>query len=168
MKLDGRSSSEIAERLEVKRRTVYLWFGDQLVKAELARQLSNVNQHFSERLAEAGLSAVRVLQELAVAELATPVDPATKLKAAQELLRHAEGQEGPADDGRGALRADLYLNPPEGSLAAKILTMTPKQLNALDDHVAKEVAAGNLPASMIKRQPELAAPRAPRSSRSPD
>ena len=43
MRIEGRSSEEIARELEVEKRTVYLWFSDPRIKAELADQVDRVN-----------------------------------------------------------------------------------------------------------------------------
>jgi hypothetical protein len=39
MRLEGRTTDEVCSALEIKTRTLYLWFSDPLVKAELQAQL---------------------------------------------------------------------------------------------------------------------------------
>jgi len=50
MRIEGVPSDEICERLGIERRTLYLWFGDPLVKAELTRQLARVDELFAGQL----------------------------------------------------------------------------------------------------------------------
>src|SRR5215207_3864072 len=47
MRIEGVPSDEICERLGIERRTLYLWFVDPLVKAELTRQLARVDELFA-------------------------------------------------------------------------------------------------------------------------
>lgn len=74
MKVEGRRISYMAEALGVKDRTLHLWFSDDLVKAEVARLLSRVEDVFVEARATAGL---RALNELS----AFSETPATRIQA---------------------------------------------------------------------------------------
>ena len=86
MRLEGASTEEICEALEVQPRTVYLWFGNPLVKAEQARQLRNVTELFVEKLASAGIAAMDQLMEMASQPTQGPMTPELKLKVLREML----------------------------------------------------------------------------------
>ncbi len=89
MRIEGRSTEQICAALEVERRTVYLWFSDPLVKAELAGQVDHVNELFAERLAGAGLKALEALCEMASQPAHGDLTPETKLRALREVLDRA-------------------------------------------------------------------------------
>ncbi len=56
MRIEGRSTEQISRALEVRPRTLYIWFSDPLVKQALAEQLERFNELFAERYAAACLS----------------------------------------------------------------------------------------------------------------
>jgi hypothetical protein len=60
MCIEGRSTEQISRALEVKPRTLYIWFSDPLVKRELAEQLQRFNEIFAERYAAVCLAAIDV------------------------------------------------------------------------------------------------------------
>src|SRR5829696_6558727 len=64
MRLEGVSTQQIAETLDVQKRTVYLWFSDPLVKAELGVRLEQINEMFAEKLASAAVSALTELKAM--------------------------------------------------------------------------------------------------------
>jgi hypothetical protein len=86
MKIEGVPTEQICERLDVEKRTVYLWFSDPLVKTELQVQLLHINATFAERLAAAGAVAFEQLTELAAAPVEGPVTPQMKLELVREIL----------------------------------------------------------------------------------
>lgn len=86
MRIEGVPTEEICDRLDVEKRTVYLWFSDPLVKAELVVQLQLVNAAFAERLATAGLVAFEQLRALAEAPVQGPVSPELKLEVLRDIL----------------------------------------------------------------------------------
>lgn len=89
MRVAGASPSAIAETLGVQRRTVYLWFGDPLVKRQLASRTENVNDLIADRLAANALVGLDLLRTFAEAPCDTPVSPQLRLEAIRELLeRH--------------------------------------------------------------------------------
>jgi len=90
LKLSGASGAEIAERVGVERRTVYLWMGDQLVKDELERQLERLNDEVAVRLATAALAGLEQLTELLGQPASRNPDPAEKLAIAKEILGRYE------------------------------------------------------------------------------
>jgi hypothetical protein len=92
MRLEGASTEEICECLEVEKRTVYIWFGDPLVKAELKRQLERINELFAERLASGAVSALEELKRMAEMPVQGQLTPDTKLKVLKELLDRATAQ----------------------------------------------------------------------------
>ena len=89
MRIEGRPPEEIAKELEVEKRTVYLWFSDPRIKAELVGQVDRVNELFAERLAGAGLKALEALCEMASQPTHGDLAPETKLKALREVLDRA-------------------------------------------------------------------------------
>ncbi len=64
MRVAGATPGEIAEQLNVERRTVYVWFSNPLVKDGLQRELGSVNEEFRLRLALLGLDAIDTLHKL--------------------------------------------------------------------------------------------------------
>ena len=55
MRIAGCSNRDIQEEIGVELRTLYLWFGDPLVQAEIDRQLERISGLLAERLAVSGL-----------------------------------------------------------------------------------------------------------------
>jgi hypothetical protein len=89
MRIAGASPSAIAETLGVQRRTVYLWFGDPLVKRQLVSRTENVNDLIADRLAANALVGLDLLRTFAEEPCDTPVSPQLRLEAIRELLeRH--------------------------------------------------------------------------------
>ena len=86
MRLDGRSTDQITETVGIRRRTLYIWFSDPLVKAELTRQLVNVNQLFAEKCAAASLAGIDALMELVRQEPEGPISHETRLEVVRVLL----------------------------------------------------------------------------------
>ena len=87
LRLAGERPQVIAESLGVERRTVYLWFSDQLVKDELERRSRDLAKLITERLADHTLAALSRLREI----IELPLDrasltPAQKLEAIREIL----------------------------------------------------------------------------------
>ena len=73
----------------MQRRTVYLWFGDPLVKRQLASRTENVNDLIADRLAANALVGLDLLRTFAEEPCDTPVSPQLRLEAIRELLeRH--------------------------------------------------------------------------------
>jgi AcrR family transcriptional regulator len=91
MRLDGASTDEICETLDVEKRTVYIWFSDPLVKAELSRQLARINEIFVEKLASTATTAIDQLKEMVEMPVQGPLTPETKLKVVREILDRAAG-----------------------------------------------------------------------------
>jgi hypothetical protein len=89
MRLGGAAVSTIAESLGVKRRTVYLWFSDPLVKGKLAERTEDVNELISEKVAANALAGLGLLRAFAEQTSDGPVPPQLRLDAIRELLeRH--------------------------------------------------------------------------------
>jgi hypothetical protein len=87
MRLAGSSPAAIAEHLMVKRRTIYLWFSDPLIKGELARRVEQINDSVDDRLATVALLAIDRLGELVDSALAEPtITIDQKLDAIREIL----------------------------------------------------------------------------------
>ena len=87
MRLEGQSNKQIAEHLDVKERTLHVWFSDQLVKDELESQLNRVNEVFAERLATnamAGLDSMKELLEVPLRD--ADVSYSSKLEAVSDML----------------------------------------------------------------------------------
>jgi AcrR family transcriptional regulator len=87
LRLAGERPQAIADSLGVERRTVYLWFGDPLVKGELERRSRDLAKLITERLADHTLAALSRLREI----IELPLDrgsltPAQKLEAIREIL----------------------------------------------------------------------------------
>jgi len=86
MRLDGWSVAEICSELGVKPRTVYIWFSNPKVRAELAAGLDKVNELFAQQLAEAAARGLRSLGEMASTSVEEPLDWRTKLDAIRLIL----------------------------------------------------------------------------------
>ena len=86
MRLEGLSTETICEQAEIKPRTLYVWFSDPLVKAELVERQRRINELFAERLALVASSALDELETLVKAPTQGAVTPETKLKAVKEVL----------------------------------------------------------------------------------
>lgn len=65
MKVEGRSIDFIHQELGVQKRTLYLWFSDDKMKAEIDRLISDVERLFAERMASAGMRALDEMVEFA-------------------------------------------------------------------------------------------------------
>jgi hypothetical protein len=89
MRLEGQTTDEICSALEIKRRTLYLWFSDPLVKTELQAQLERINQLFAEKLAETAVQGLTALAEVATAPVNEPLDWRTKLEAIRLIVERA-------------------------------------------------------------------------------
>jgi hypothetical protein len=129
MRVEGRSPSEIGVELGVERRTVYLWFGDPLVKAELGRQIRLINEAFVEKLASASLAAVEQLTSIVEQPVSDPVTNDTKLKAIHEILERSSWRSGSARD-----------SAPAGT-AAFIQSLSKEQLIHVLQSLGRTVAA---------------------------
>ena len=86
MRIEGRSTDEICEALEIQPRSLYIWFSDPLVKAELNRQLDRINEVFAQKLAETAVSGLTALAEIASTPVGNPLDWTTKLHAVRLIL----------------------------------------------------------------------------------
>src|SRR4051812_44905485 len=85
MKIGGASGREISEALGIRLRTVYLWFGDALVKAELSRQIEQADDHLKTELAMSALHGLQRLREL-LEEPIGVISFETKLAAISDIL----------------------------------------------------------------------------------
>ncbi len=74
----------------MKRRTVYLWMGDPLVKHELERQLERLNDEVALRLAAAALAGLEELTGLLGQPNSRSPDPMEKLAIGTEILDRYE------------------------------------------------------------------------------
>lgn len=87
MRIAGESHAAIEARLGVKRRTLYLWFGDPLVKVEIEAQMRNIREMFVEKLVETGLIALDETQTLLrYPVIDGPIDFKTKLEVIRDVL----------------------------------------------------------------------------------
>jgi AcrR family transcriptional regulator len=103
MRLEGRSTEKICAQLGIQPRTLYIWFSDPLVKAELTVQQRRINDLFAERLAALTSMAIEKLSELVNAPVQGAITPETQLRASREILDRAA----PAPDPATELRRDL-------------------------------------------------------------
>jgi hypothetical protein len=74
MRLEGVNNATICDELRIQRDTLYRWWCDDLVKAELQRQAEHIDEVFAEKIASAGFRALDKLLEVAT-EADRPVDP---------------------------------------------------------------------------------------------
>lgn len=86
-RLAGEAPQAIADALGVERRTVYLWFSDPLVKAEMNARGHDMTSLLLERLADHALAALATLRHT----LEMPLDSDTltaeqKLEVVREIL----------------------------------------------------------------------------------
>jgi hypothetical protein len=87
MRIAGSSSRDIQEELGVQLRTLYLWFGDPLVQAEIDRQLERISDLMAEKLAVSGLRALdELMRVLGKPDREPDVSDEMKLAVARELL----------------------------------------------------------------------------------
>lgn len=66
MRLEGLSNADICDELRIQRNTLYRWFSDDLVKAELQRQAEHIDEVFAEKIASAGFRALEKMLAVAV------------------------------------------------------------------------------------------------------
>jgi AcrR family transcriptional regulator len=89
MRIEGRSTEQISRALEVKPRTLYIWFSDPLVKQALAEQLERFNEIFAERYAAACLAAIDAAVRVVNQPVKTPPTEEMRLEYVKLLLdRH--------------------------------------------------------------------------------
>lgn len=86
MKLEGRTYDEIEAALPVKRRTLYAWFMDPLVKQELQNQMERMQQVFAEKMAGLGVAAMEGLLEMVKEEPKGKMTHHQRLEAIREIL----------------------------------------------------------------------------------
>ena len=90
LKLGGASGRQIAERVGVERRTIYLWMGDPMVKRELDSQLERLNDEVAVRLAAAALTGLEQLTDLSRQPASRDPDPMEKLAICKDILDRYE------------------------------------------------------------------------------
>jgi len=73
MRLEGMSNADICDELNIQRATLYRWWSDELVKAELQRQAEHIDEVFAEKIASAGFKALEKMLAVAT-EADRPVD----------------------------------------------------------------------------------------------
>lgn len=89
MRIDGRSTTQICEALEIKPRTLYIWFSDPLVKQAFADQMREINETFAQKYAIACVAAIDAMTDLVNQPLDRPPTPDERIAACQALLdRH--------------------------------------------------------------------------------
>jgi AcrR family transcriptional regulator len=105
MRLDGRTPDQIAENLGVQRRTVYLWFSDPLVKAELESEHAQLSNRLREKIATAAVAAVDALREMIATPIEGPISDEARLAAMREVFTridpeafHPPPREGPSPE----------------------------------------------------------------------
>ena len=81
MRIAGATNTEIERKVGVQRRTLYVWFGDPLVKAEIDRQLQRINTLIAEKLASGALVALDVAREILERPMEGPITPELRLAA---------------------------------------------------------------------------------------
>jgi hypothetical protein len=86
MRIAGASGQQISEELGVKRRTVYLWFSDPLVKGELESQLEDISALLCEKLVANAMRALDAIEELLRKPVPDTIDVETKLSVIREIL----------------------------------------------------------------------------------
>jgi hypothetical protein len=74
LRLEGANNATICDELRIQRDTLYRWWSDDLVKAELQRQAEHIDEVFAEKLASAGFKALEKMLEVAV-DADRPTDP---------------------------------------------------------------------------------------------
>jgi AcrR family transcriptional regulator len=82
----GTSPEEIAEELGVHRETVYVWFSDPLVKAELNKEIELINERLADRLAAAADRAFSELEAIAMESAQGAPTFDVKLRALTAIL----------------------------------------------------------------------------------
>ncbi|MFN8113161.1 MAG: helix-turn-helix domain-containing protein [Solirubrobacterales bacterium] len=86
MRLEGRSSAEICEELDITLRTLYVWFSDPLVKEGLASAQADMTDQLREKINQGVLTAIECLRQMVAAPIEGPVPAAVKAQAARALL----------------------------------------------------------------------------------
>lgn len=127
LRLAGKDNDFISAELNVSKRTLMVWFSDDLVKEYLQDLAENVEQEFAVQLASAGMQAVGALTEMLQldtlsVEGALPAE--TKLEIARELMDRlpATARVGRTDPAAmapsGTNNTAIFANMPNNELAA--------------------------------------------------
>lgn len=128
LKVEGRSASEIAAELGVKREQVYQWMCDPLVKQEISRLRADIHNLFVERMSDLGMRALAKMEELADLELeeGTRLTVSQRLEILQDILdRHPatrKAQPGQAG-GSATINLNQYGEPPPDMTDAELIEM---------------------------------------------
>jgi hypothetical protein len=86
MKMEGRTYTEIEEEIGVKRKTLYKWFSDPLVKQKMTDLLGKIDQAFAERMASTGMAAMDAMLEMVRADHKDQLSPHQRLEVAREIM----------------------------------------------------------------------------------
>lgn len=92
LKIEGKENVEIAKAVGAQKRTVEVWFSDDLVRDYLQRLAENVEQEFAVQLAGAGMQAVQSLVDmLNKPDRESDISDSGKMRAATEILDRLPG-----------------------------------------------------------------------------
>jgi hypothetical protein len=86
MRIAGHSNAEIIADLGIRERTLWLWWSDPMVKAEIDQQIDGINRIFMERMAGIGLAAMEALREMIAEEHNRRLSPGQRLDAVREAM----------------------------------------------------------------------------------
>jgi hypothetical protein len=92
MRIEGKKNDEIARDLNVSKRTLVVWFSDDLVKEYLEFLAENVEQAFAVELARGGMIAIsELVRMIQMPDRDSDVSVHTKIELAREILSRLPG-----------------------------------------------------------------------------
>lgn len=153
LRIEGKDNATIAEALNVSKRTLELWFSDDLIKAYLQQLAENVEQEFAVNLARGGMIAIRELTDLVQKDLVEyhvvdgevremPVAPTVtqKLTAINQLLDRLPGTASNRDRAEMVAAQNSGKDGGGGDTTNNILTL----IQGADNHELADIVRGPL------------------------
>lgn len=113
MRVEGRNNREIAEQLDVKIETLYEWFSDEKIKAEIDRLGAEIDSVFAQRMAELALVGISELTAAAAMPMTEQaLTPHQKLEFLREALDRTPATAKVGAEGGGGPSVNNFILPP--------------------------------------------------------
>lgn len=148
MKLMGSSHDEVCTELGIKKRTLYLWMADPIVKAKMTELVDRIEEEFTRQMASLGMAATSALLDMVKEDHQGVLTPGQRLDVIREILNRipAFQKVGVGEGDGGGNNANIFhfgssvqINNPE------LQNMTDEQLAQHAKHLADELARGSQP-----------------------
>lgn len=98
LRIEGKSSQEIADACGVKLQTVYEWFSYPLIKRGMQEALSKINEIWAERMAGLGVAAMEALLEMVKEQPTGDLTHNQRLEIIREVLDRTGNTKPSADE----------------------------------------------------------------------